>query len=211
MLPRGNRVFHVRYSCGATRHHATSMSRFGVTVMAGRPPGPGGDVGPMPTLEGLDPLFRREAPRLLRYFRYRLGNREAAPDLVQESFARLLRASRVASLANPAAYLQRIARNLLVDARRRASAAPIEVLIDELCDCGVGPAQEDGLAMAELLARYEAAVAELSDKTRTVFLLQRVDGLSYRQIQERLGISMGTVEYHMMRAIAHLDQALDRA
>lgn len=46
-------------------------------------------------------------------------------------------------------------------------------------------------------------------KTRRVFLMHRVDELSYREIHERLGISIATVEYHMMRAIGQIAKAVD--
>lgn len=156
--------------------------------------------------DNLDRLFRSEAPRLLSFFRGRTGNADAASDMVQDAFVRLAGRSRQGGLSNPAAYLQRIARNMLIDRTRRT--APVELPIEEQ-DLSVPPRQEEGLAARDLLRLYEEAVAGLSDKTRTVFLLQRVEGLTYEQIGTRLGISVATVEYHMMRAIAHIDRMLD--
>lgn len=159
---------------------------------------------------GLDALFRSEAPRLLRYFRRNTGSGDAASDLVQDAFVRLAGAVRRADLANPAAYLQRIARNLLFDrARRREySGFSQHVSLDDGWDLEIPPNQERALEAQDLLARYEAAVGGLTEKTRNVFLLHRVQELTYREIQQRLGISMSTVEYHMMRAIAYIDQAM---
>jgi RNA polymerase sigma-70 factor (ECF subfamily) len=154
----------------------------------------------------LDRLFRSEGPRLLSFFRGRTRNADAASDMVQDAFVRLASRSGQGGLSNPAAYLQRIARNMLIDRKRRT--APVELPIEEQ-DLAVPPRQEEGLAARDLLRLYEEAVAGLSDKTRTVFLLQRVEGLTYEQIRTRLGISIATVEYHMMRAIAHIDRMLD--
>ena len=47
-----------------------------------------------------------------------------------------------------------------------------------------------------------------SEKTRKVFLLHRVEELTYKEIGERLGVSIPTVQYHVARALAHLDAAL---
>jgi len=157
----------------------------------------------------LDGLFRSEAPRLQRYFRQKTGDREVASDLVQDSFVRLVSAYN-AGLGNPAAYLQRIARNLVFDRYRREgrSSADVDLPLD-YCDVAIPPMQEDGLTARDLLRLYETAIKGLSDKTRTVFLLSRVEGLTYEAIRLRLGVSMGTVEYHMMRAIAHVDRVLE--
>lgn len=158
---------------------------------------------------GLDRLFRSEAPRLQRYFRQKTGDREVASDLVQDTFVKMVSAYNV-GLGNPAAYLQRIARNLVFDRFRREkrSLAEADMPLDD-CDAAIPPMQEEELAARDLLRLYEAAVEGLSDKTRTVFLLSRVEGLTYEGIRVRLGISMGTVEYHMMRAIAHIDRVLE--
>lgn len=154
----------------------------------------------------LDRLFRSESPRLLSFFRGRTRNADAASDMVQDAFVRLAGRSEQGSLSNPAAYLQRIARNMLIDRARKL--VPVELPIEDQ-HLLVAPRQEEGLVARDLLRLYEEAVAGLSDKTRAVFLLQRVEGLTYEQVRSRLGISVATVEYHMMRAIAHIDRVLE--
>jgi RNA polymerase sigma-70 factor (ECF subfamily) len=114
---------------------------------------------------GLDRLFRSEAPRLQRYFRQKTGDRDAASDLVQDTFVKMVSAYNV-GLGNPAAYLQRIARNLVFDRFRREkrSFAEADMPLDD-CDAVVPPMQEEGLAASDLLRLYEAAIEGLSDKT----------------------------------------------
>src|SRR3546814_17625175 len=68
--------------------------------------------------------------------------------------------------------------------------------------------QENALVASDTLRLYEAAIAGLPERTRMVFLLQRADDLTYRQIAKRLGVTLWTVEYHMKRAITHLDRML---
>ncbi len=69
--------------------------------------------------------------------------------------------------------------------------------------------QEFELEVQDLMRIYEGAVDAMPPKTRNVFLMHRVDELSYRQIHERLGISVATVEYHMMKALAQISKAMD--
>jgi RNA polymerase sigma-70 factor (ECF subfamily) len=156
----------------------------------------------------LGDLYRAEAPGLLRYFERRTGERHAAPDLVHDAFARLAGIGALADLVNPAAYLQRIARNLLVDRARRSSAPAVLVSLEEW-DAEIPAVQEDALVAQDLLQRYEEAIAGLPERTRTIFLLNRADDLTYRQIARRLGVTVWTVEYHMKRAILHLARVLD--
>ena len=114
-------------------------------------------------------------------------------------------------ISQPAAYLQRIARNLLIDRhkRRETSADRRHDPLDEDCDIAVPPSQEAEIEAEQLLMLYEAALAGLSVRSREIFLLSRREGLTYKEIQAATGLSMGTVEYHMMRAIAHIDRYLD--
>lgn len=155
-------------------------------------------------------LYRTEAPRLLRFFQRRTGNSDSALDMVQEAFLRLVRSPMGSRLENPAPYLQRIARNLLFDRAKRTETklAAFHMPFDEEFVAWVEPEQELELEAHDLLKRYEHALAELSDKTRAVFLLHRVQGCTYNEIRIRLGVSLGTVEYHMGRALAHFDRVL---
>lgn len=115
-------------------------------------------------------------------------------------------------LINPAAFIKRIARNLLIDLARRQARNPVVFfLIDDQRDLVSPPDQSWNLEAADLLRLYEEAVDCLPEKTRRVFLMHRVDELSYREIHQRLGISIATVEYHMIKAIAHIGRQVDAA
>jgi len=60
----------------------------------------------------------------------------------------------------------------------------------------------------ELKSRYEEALAGLSDKQRTVFLMSRLDGLKYHEIAERLELSVKAVEKRMSAALSQLKMKL---
>src|SRR3546814_807043 len=82
--------------------------------------------------------------------------------------------------------------------------------IGEGCEPAVSPDQHHGIEAEDVMRAYRRALAELPDRTREVFLLHRVDELAYREIGEKLGISIPTVQYHVARALAHIDAALER-
>lgn len=159
----------------------------------------------------LDRLYRDEAPGLSRFFRRRLRETDDGPDLVQESFVRLAALMARETLTNPAPYLQRIARNLLFERsrRRKRQLGAFHLPLGEGPEPAVPADQERLIEERDVLRVYRRALDELPDKTRTVFLLHRVDELTYREIGERLGISIPTVQYHVARSLAHIDAALE--
>ena len=67
---------------------------------------------------------------------------------------------------------------------------------------------DQAIAADELSAAIDAAIANLSDRCREVFLLSRQQGLTYSQVADTLQISVKTDEIHMTRALAGLRQAL---
>lgn len=166
----------------------------------------------IPTLEGdtgLADMFRAQGPSLLRYLRRHAGE-DAAADLMQDVFVRAAGSGQRNRLVNPGGFLCRIAQNLLKDrARKRKRDNVVLFPLHEERDAASAPEQEHELEANDLLRTYEKAVEAMSEKTRRVFLMCRVDGLSYQEVHEQLGISIATVEYHMVKALGHLADALE--
>ena len=157
-------------------------------------------------------IYETEAPRLQRYFQTRLRSRDDACDLVQESFVRLVGCMARTSLPRPAAYLQRIARNLLLDRYKRLETRLLafHVPIGEDFEVAVAPDQAARIEAEDVMRIYRRALEELPPRTREIFLAHRVDELTYREIGESMGISIPTVQYHVARALAHIDAALEQ-
>ncbi|WP_422506663.1 RNA polymerase sigma factor [Stenotrophomonas sp. GZD-301] len=159
-------------------------------------------------------MFVEHAP-LLRGFFTRRGARQDAEDLVQETYLRLLRAHEgPGAIANPEAYLFTVALNLAREqaARRRWSTLPIE----ELEQLSQGLAEEESVEEAaerdQRSQHLQRLLATLPEHTRAVLVMQYRDGLSYKQIAERLGVSPHMVKKHVVRGLAVCRRALvDRA
>ncbi|WP_343517787.1 RNA polymerase sigma factor [Sphingomonas sp.] len=160
---------------------------------------------------GLDTLYRVHGPRLLRFFSRRADHHEAS-DLMHESFLRYaaVEASRDEEVVCPEAYLNQIATNLLRD---RAKTALRRSMASHVSADDIMPQAADLVARLEArdkLDRLDRALMRLKPKTREIFLAHRLEGLSYREIAARLGLSIKGVEWHMTKAIDHLDRALRR-
>lgn len=157
----------------------------------------------------IEAAYREQAGRLQRYLRRRAGD-DAASDLVQEIFVRTTASRQLSDLINPGAYLFKVARNLLIERNRaQKRQATVFMAYDEERDAACPPEQADAMEARELMERYERAIATMSEKTRRVFLMHRVDEMPHRDIAETLNISIATVEYHMTKALAHLAKRLD--
>lgn len=150
----------------------------------------------------MDPLIELQR-RLKRFLGRILKQPEDVNEIAQESFVRVLEASARGTIEYPKAYLYRAARNLALN----HLASKAHQLVDAMEDLpeqdvlldNISPEQE---AIAQ--RRFELfcrAAAELPDQCRRVLVLRKVYGFSQREVAERLGISVSTVEKHLAKAV----------
>lgn len=152
-------------------------------------------------------FYRLEQPRLLRFFRRKIGPDDAS-DLVQETFARIWQTGAFDRLHNPQAYLTRTAQNLLIDlARKRHRNACTFSPLDEARDAPLPPDQEWNIENLQARAAYRRALLALPRRTRRIFLMQRLKGMTYGQVGQGLGVGHQCIEYHMMAALRTLRRA----
>lgn len=163
--------------------------------------------------DNLDRLFRLHQRELQQIAYRRLGDRDMAADLTQDTFVRYIgldRQQRTAEILNPRFFLIRVLRNLIIDLGRSRSRRGVVVSLDdvhdELFDSCPGPAEL--LELRRQLLTLTRALDELPGDCRQALLLNRLDGLSHVAIAERLGISASMVSKHIMRALRHCAQNL---
>lgn len=165
-------------------------------------------IAPCEQTATFEHIHHAEHRRLLRKLRRRVGPDEA-PDLVQEVFARFLRSDALGRVENPAAYLSRITRNLLIDrARRKRQGMPIFSPFDDERDASSRPNQAWRIEATDLFRLYRQTVRAMPPKTRRVFVMRRVKRMSCKEIAARLDISVATVDYHMVQALARCRAAV---
>jgi RNA polymerase sigma-70 factor (ECF subfamily) len=159
-----------------------------------------------------DILFRKYAKDLRLFLMRRVASPETAADLAQEAFYRLMRSDRARDALDARAYLFRTAANLAIDhnrhRRRQQTSTGEEQAIAEFADSQ--PSAERSALSREELRILAQAISTLPPRGREVFLLHKIDQLSYAEIATRLGIAKNTVVVHMVRALAHCRLALER-
>jgi RNA polymerase sigma factor (sigma-70 family) len=157
-----------------------------------------------------DEVVRRYRAPLIRFFERRLRNRTDAEDLTQEVLLRLARQPSRGREARPA-YIFVIARSVLLDGIRREQVRERlgrHALWQDDTDCEA-PSAERVYSAQERAERVSRLMAQLSPRVREVFIMQRVEGRAYSEIARALGISLSTVEKHMMTALRLLVQHAD--
>ncbi len=149
----------------------------------------------------------RYEPAVRRFFARRLPAGADVDDFTQELFARLFRREGRDSIRNGEGYLFRIAANMLHEHARREARHRTDVCdpTDRVfADFREERSPERVALGQEAFSRAVGILQGLPERSRTVFLLSRYEGLSGGEIAKRLGISPSAVEKHMMRAIAEL-------
>ncbi|WP_343123612.1 sigma-70 family RNA polymerase sigma factor [Lysobacter sp. Root690] len=165
---------------------------------------------PAATREGDDHFvvfLRDHREPLIAFLRKSAASHEDAQDIAQETMMRMLRYR-----DQPADALKilmyRIAINALNDRGRRQKTrhAPEHVSLDEDYHAlpSHEPAHDQRVATEQELALVRAAIMQLPTRSRQIYLLNRINGMSYTQIARHCGISVKAVEKNIGRALALL-------
>jgi RNA polymerase sigma factor (sigma-70 family) len=156
--------------------------------------------------------FIAERKSLAHYLTGRTGCPATADDLLQEAWLKLNRSQPSESIGNPLAYLHRMATNLAIDdaranARRLLDPVEIDMLLDIVDEA---PGVEQQTADLQALERLKDILEEMPARRRELFLAARVEGQRHKQLAERFGISVRTVELEVHRALDYCSERLQQ-
>ena len=154
-------------------------------------------------------FVRERVPSLERFLGRLRVRDDDVQDVAQESVARLLRYRDQEPPEAWTALLYRIAINVTRDRARRDRHAPsAESAQTDAIAADDSPEQH--ASDLEALSRVRAAILRLPPRCRAVYLMHRVEGLSYPEIARRCGVSTKAVEKHMSHALRELRDARER-
>jgi RNA polymerase sigma-70 factor (ECF subfamily) len=154
-------------------------------------------------------FYRATLTPLRRYLARLLGNSTEAQDVAQDAYLRVYPKMEDHSAVNPKAVLYTTARRLAINQIKRRQIGPFspnEARPDNTAAAQPGVAQE--VMARQELRDLEQAIAQLPEGCRTVLLLRKIDLLSHREIAQRLGIAISTVEKQHARALRLLRATL---
>lgn len=154
-----------------------------------------------------DALYESHVDRVFALCLRMTADERRAEGLTQEVFVKAWRS--IGTFRGESAFgtwLHRIAVNTVLDDRKRRGRRPAQLsaVPDELHERG-----NAGEGEAERRLELERAVASLPERARTALVLHGVEGYSYEEVAEMMGVALGTVKSHIHRARALLVERLE--
>ncbi|PIQ78423.1 hypothetical protein COV82_01010 [Candidatus Peregrinibacteria bacterium CG11_big_fil_rev_8_21_14_0_20_46_8] len=140
---------------------------------------------------------------IFRYCYYRIGDRELAMDLMQDTFARTWNhVAEKGEIENIRAFLYRVAKNLIIDYIRKKRSISLE----QLQESGFDPGEDKTDKMQDIFDGKVVlnVVDQLDEKYRDVVIMRYIDDLGPKEIAEILGIKENAVSVRLNRALEKL-------
>jgi len=152
-------------------------------------------------------------PALVAFFQRRCRNAAEAEDLAQDVILRALTCGRFLSPERASGYIFRIAVNRWRDRGRRLMAHGCCVAWDDGSALGVSDdcTPERLVGASQELGNVVSALQALGERTRNVLVMCRLESMKQADIAATMGISVSSVEKHMVRALTHLSRHSDTA
>ncbi len=153
-------------------------------------------------------LFDNNFEQLRDYVYFMCGNIEQAEDVAQEAFMKLWEKRTEIKRETVLSYLFRIAHNIFINQTRHAKLSFNFQNQNKTAEID-NSSPEYELELKEFDIQLQNALASLPEKMRVTFLMNRVDGLKYKEIAERLGVSIKTIEKRIQKAVNQLKKTIN--
>lgn len=151
----------------------------------------------------------REESRLRSFIRRRVPDPGDAEDILQEVFYELVEAVRLMQpLEQMGAWLFRVARNRIIDRFRRKTPEPLDTRAAEELLPSPAPGPEADYARGVMLDELDAALDELPDEQREVYVAHELQGRSFKEISAETGVNVNTLITRKHYAVKHLRERL---
>jgi RNA polymerase sigma-70 factor (family 1) len=154
-----------------------------------------------------DQVFMTWYKPLRNFIYYKTGDMQVAEDIVQDTFLKVWERRETINTVTIKSLLYTIANNLFLN-RIEHEKVTFNFVAEYRGNC-LSDAPDFEFEMKEFDKRLQDSLAELDEKNREVFLMNRIDELTYAQIAENLGLSVKAVEKRISKAMAFLKERLN--
>lgn len=161
-------------------------------------PAPSAAVSRQQTLQS---IYCEHRAWLFGRLRQRLGSRYDAEDLTSETFTQVVSLRDPAQIREPRALLTTIAKRLLIEIWRRRDLEQAYLAALASLPEPLEPSVEERALALDALLNIDRLLSHLSPKARSAFLYSQLDGLTYAEIGERLGVSASMVRQYVAKGL----------
>lgn len=151
-------------------------------------------------------VYNTHAKTLHNFMYYKCGDQDLAEDFVQEAYVKLWKNCAKVLFEKAKSYLFTVANNLFLNDYEHKKVVLRHQQEGAIHHTNESP--EFLLEEKEFMIKLQTAIADLPEKQREVFLLNRIDKKKYREIGELLGISVKAVEKRMSLALKTLREQI---
>ena len=151
-------------------------------------------------------IFDKYFDNIRSYVYFKSGNKDLAEDVAQEVFIKIWEKSSKIDTVNIKALLYKMASDNFISNYRKQKTK--ENYIHNFKLSHSEPITESDFEYQELKAKYEDALQRMPEKQRVVFLMSRVEELKYKEISDRLNLSVKAVEKRMKLGLDFLKKEL---
>lgn len=152
-------------------------------------------------------LFKLLYVQIKNYAYYKTGDMEMAEDIAQEAFIKVWEKRKTIRQKTVKTLLYTIAGNLCKN--RFEHQQVVFEFTNNYQQNNIAVSPEFELELKEFNNKLQNAIGRLNEKQRTVFLMNRIDGLTYQQIAHNLGLSVKAVEKRMKNALDELKKTIE--
>ncbi len=147
-------------------------------------------------------VFEEHAEKVRNFIYYKCGDLELAEDIAQESFLRLWKRCAKVTFAKAAGFLFTVANNLFLDNTKHQKV--VFKYQNTIAKDKVAPNPQFLMEEQEFKETLINAINELPEPVRVVFLMNRIEKMTYKEIAEFMGVSVKTIEKRMHKALVEL-------
>ena len=152
-------------------------------------------------------IFQSHYEAIRNYIYYKSGSIDEAEDIAQEAFLKIWEKRETIIQTTVKSLLYTIAGNIFLN-RWQHRNVELQFALQYGSE-GTSSSPEYDLEMKEFDEKLQNALSALTEKNRTVFLMNRIDRMTYQDIANSLDISVKAVEKRMNKALTYLSETLE--
>ena len=153
-------------------------------------------------------LFNQLYQPVRNFVYYKTGDRDVADDISQDTFSKIWEKRETIRIETVRKLAYTIASNLCKN-RFEHQRVALEFAGNKYISGGNAESPEFEMELKEFNDKLKSAINRLNEKNRTVFLMNRIDGLTYGEIAENLNLSEKAIEKRMKNALDELKKTIE--